>query len=75
MGRGECRIKVWTLSTAWEATECFKNRSDITKCIHSFHKYSQRTHSVQSHVLRSGAGRWGRDAEFGKIQKQLRPCH
>lgn len=53
------RVTDWALSAAWEATGCFKHRSDITKCIHSFHTYSQRTHSVQSNVLGSGAGRAG----------------
>lgn len=74
MGRGECKVTDWALSAAWEATGCFKHRSDITKCIHSFHRYSQRTHSVQSSVLRSGAGRGGEGSRIGKTQKQSCVC-
>lgn len=37
VGRREARVKNWALSAAWEATGSFKYRSDITKCIHSFH--------------------------------------
>lgn len=55
VGRQGARVKNRALRAAWEAIGSFTHRSDTTKCIHSFHTYEQRAHSVPGGALWSGA--------------------